>query len=233
MASMKRHLSFVILGLLAAVASATPYYVGFEGDRMPEEVPGYVRHFGGGGATRSIETDPNGNSSYVCDSRSSGWIWDTGYYAGQINPTQPGEVFWAEWRMDVLDDLGYRDTGVIFARDNYGTLFFEYSNDHIVSVREGFWSYPIAPGVSHTYRIESSDMIEYRLWIDGNVVRNGSWDLNSLNHSFVTFGDQASGNVPSGALASWDYFRFGVSVPEPESLSLLLLMCVCVATLRR
>jgi hypothetical protein len=232
---MYRLFALVVLLSAASLAYATPYSVLFEGDRMPEEVPGYVRHFGGGGATRSIETDPNGNSSYVCDSRASGWIWDTAYYAGQINPTEPGERFWAEWRLNVVADLGYPDTGVILAADNYYELFFNYAYDHVVSYYEyeggQYWSYPIAPGVFHAYRLESSDMVNYRLWIDGEVVRDGRWNT-SLNHSFVSFGDEWCGNVPGGALVSWDYFRFGV-VPEPKSMSLFVLVCVCVATLRR
>jgi hypothetical protein len=226
-----RAIAGLLFGFLGAAAAATPYYVGFEGDRMPEEVPGYVRHFGGGGATRSIETDPNGTSYFVSDSRASGWIWDTGYCARQIN-CAPGELFLAEWRLAVVDNLDYYNTGLIFARDGRGTLFFSYSIDHIISQRENYWSYPITPHVFHTYRIESWDMVNYRLWIDGDVVRDGWWDLDSINESFVSFGDEAYGNVHSGALAKWDYFRFAV-VPEPASLCSLLLVCVCAAAHRR
>lgn len=51
-------------------------------------------------------------------------------------------------------------------------------------------------------------MIHYRLWIDGQFARAGTWDLNSLNRSFVVWGD---GGQFGGALsmAHWSYVRFG------------------------
>jgi hypothetical protein len=236
MASMKRHLGFVILALLTAVATANQYYVGFEGNNMPESEPGWVRHFGGGGAARSVETDPNGNDYLAVDSRSNSYIWDTGHYARQMNPDQPGERFVAQWRLAVLANHLYYDTGVLFARDGGGKIDFLYTMDHIISIREGGgstdWTYPIAPGVFHTYRMESSDMATYRLWIDDQVVHDGHWNLDSSLSSFVSFGDQVYSNVDVGSLAKWDYFRFGV-IPEPTSISLLLMACVCVATHRR
>jgi hypothetical protein len=233
---MYRLFPLVVFMFEAPLAWATPYSVLFEGDRMPEEVPGYVRGFGGGGATRWIETDTEGNSYFLADSRASGWIWDAAYYSGQINPTEPGEVFWVTWRLNILDDVGFRDTGVGIAADNYYELLFDHAYDRVVSEWEYEgnqpWSYAIAPGVFHTYRLESSDMTHYHLWVDGELAHSGVWS-SSLNHSFVTFGDEWYGTLPDGALASWDYFRFGVSVPEPCSIHLLLLACVCVATLRR
>jgi hypothetical protein len=240
MASMKRHLSFVILALITAVSSANQYYVGFEGSNLPENEPGWVRHFGdqygeghGSGDARWIETDPNGNNSLVIDGLASHWTYDYAEYQRQINP-DPGEMFFAEWRLNVVEQYGYSDTGALFARDGGGTLDFMYYLDRIVSMREGYpyWTYPIAPGVFHTYRIESWDMVNCRLWIDDEVVRDGWWDLNSINQSYVAFGDGAYGNVEIRSLSEWDYFRFGV-VPEPASMSLFVLMCVCVATLRR
>jgi hypothetical protein len=229
MASMKRHLSFVILGLLAGVASANQYYVGFEGDCMPETLPGWERHLGGGGANRYIESDPNGNNYLVIDSLASQMIYDFCRMTRQMDP-DPGELFIAEWRLAVTQQYGYYDPGVTFAPDGAGTLSFKYYLDHMVSTYEG-WSHPIEPVVFHTYRLQSWDMANYQLWIDGELVRNGWWDLGGVNWSFATFGDGTQGGQ-ARSLAKWDYFRFGV-VPEPDSVILILLVCVCAAAHRR
>jgi len=229
MASMKRHLSFAIFSLLAAVASATPYYVGFEGDCMPETLPGWERHFGGGGANRYIETDPNGNSYLVIDSLASQMIYDYAVYDRQMDPA-PGELFRAEWRVKVVEHYGWYNSGLGFASDTGNAQAFYYSLDHIDRSQGG--TYPIAPGEFHSYRFESADMTHYILWIDDEEVWNGTWDIiGGVVFSSAAFGDPITGGG-ARSLAEWDYFRFSV-VPEPSPMILTLFACVCAAAHRR
>ena len=231
---MKRHLSFVILSVAAAVASANQYYVGYEGNDLPESEPGWVRYHGDengsqGGALRYIETDPNGNSYLVIDSLRNQMIYDYAQYGRQMDPGQ-GELFVAEWRVKILEHYGWYNSGLGFASDTGNLQAFYYSFDHIARSQGG--TYPISAGEFHSYRFESPDMAHYVLWIDDQEVWNGTWDIiGGVVFSSAGFGDPIQGGG-GRSLAEWDYFRFGV-VPEPSSMVLILLVCVCAAAHRR
>jgi hypothetical protein len=214
----------VLIAALSPLALATPYWVAFEGDTMPEEQPGWVRHWSGqyGGAQRWIETDPDGNNYLVIDSLASQMIYDYAQMDRQIDPG-PSELFVADWRVLISEQYGYYNDGIAFCPDTGGTLAFLYKIDQVRSEREG-WTHSFTPGVFHSYHLESWSMVSYKLWIDGILVRDGFWDLNSLNQSYVAFGDGGQGGG-ARSLAKWDYVRFGV-VPEPGVL-VLLAVCAC------
>jgi hypothetical protein len=61
-------------------------------------------------------------------------------------------------------------------------------------------------------------MVSYRFFLDGHYVRDGAWDIPSLNESYVAFGDAISGGGVR-SFAEWDYIRFGV-IPEPHTVVL-------------
>ena len=63
-------------------------------------------------------------------------------------------------------------------------------------------------------------MTDYRFYIDGDLSFTGIFDPQSVNDSFVNFGDGTQGVAST---ARWDYFRFGV-VPEPSCVGLLILV---------
>ena len=63
-------------------------------------------------------------------------------------------------------------------------------------------------------------MIHYTLSIDSAFIIHGTWDLNSLNESYVTFGDGVQG-FNLGSIVEWDYVRYGV-VPEPCTYAMIL-----------
>lgn len=219
---MRRLAACLALATIAALpAAAEQYWVAYEGNDFPENV-GWIRTYGNeqgprqGGAMRSIA-----NGALVLDSRESTQIYDFYKIERQLNP-ESGELFVAEWRLRVLDNLGNPGTAdSVFgiARDGGGTLSFGYFVDRVTSTREG-WELPVTPLDFHQYRVESTDMINYSLWIDGDFAISGMWDLNSLNESFVGFGDAVQG---AASLADWDYMRFGV-VPEGSASVLLVLM---------
>ena len=154
----------------------------------------------------------------ILDSLRHSLIWDSYRIDRPIDP-DPGDLFVAEWRVKITESLNGEDAGLVFARDDFGTLMFLYTADEIGSFHED-WHYPITPHVFHTYRIESSDMIHYSLWIDGEYARDGEWNLLPINQSFAIFGDIHRGGVAT-SYSEWDYFRFG-TIPEPTSGALFV-----------
>lgn len=204
------------------------YWVDYEASTgLYAEQAGWTRHYSStyGGALRYFD-----NGSLVIDSRADQGIYDFAEMDRLIDPG-PGETFVAEWRVRVDAHQGQHfDQAIGFARDGYGTLEFGHYPDRVASDREG-WSVAIAPGEFHTYRIMSSDMIHYGLWIDDTYVRDGAWYLNSLNHSSVGWGDVGQfGAVTS--MGRWNYVRFG-AIPEPGTALLTLIGAACCVGRRR
>jgi len=209
-----------------AVAQASPYWVAYEGDDFPENVGWERRRDPQWFSTRRIE-----DGALVIDSSANERIYD--YYAieRRVNP-DPGEVFVAEWRVQttiVSSPFGLNDVSVDLARDGGGIVAFYIFSDHISSDRE-HWSMPITPGEFHQFRLTSSDMLSYDLYVDGTFARTGVWDLESLNESFVAWGDTAQGAGVT-TISEWDYFRFGV-VPEP-SARLMFFVTSSLVAMRR
>ncbi|MBI5866501.1 MAG: hypothetical protein HZB38_18690 [Planctomycetes bacterium] len=209
------------LALAAAAAHADQYWVAYEGNDFPEN-QGWERHYYA--PQPSIRTIVDG--SLRLDSRDNFQTYDFYEIDRQINPGS-GELFISEWRVRTLENDGILgDPGIVIAPDQEGTLALQFFPDHVVSRREG-WSYPISSGSFHNYRLESSDMVAYALWIDGALAISGQWDLNSVNRSLFNFGDGIQG---VRSLSEWDYVRFGV-IPEPESA--VLVGCVAGCLLAR
>lgn len=219
----------LLAAALAVPALAAPYWVAWDGDGFPEN-QGWERVYGNedgpheGGAARTIH-----EGVMTIDSLRSNQIYDF-YELDRPIDLDPGELFVAEWRVRIAaneGNPGAADSGVVIAPDGGGTLGLSYVVDRIVSDREG-WTEPIAPFEFHAYRIESTDMVTYSLWIDGIFTRNGTWDLFSLNTSFVAFGDGVQG---ARSFADWDHVRFGV-VPEPASFVMFVLATLLTSRCR-
>jgi len=138
-------------------------------------------------------------------------------------------MFIAEWRVlvETVSDPG--DAGVVVARDDPpGHVFVEHASGGIL-IKPGNVLIDLAPGVFHSFRIESRDMDAFELLVDGQLGHLGFFDSVSLLSSFVNFGDGVQG---ARSLTHWDYFRFGV-VPEPGcGLTLLLVAGILVGRLR-
>jgi hypothetical protein len=214
---------------MCVVAQASTWQVNYEGNVLPENRPGWYRVYNPPGDTRTIEADPQnpGNNWLVIDSRADYLIYDWAEYVRPMDPQGPNERFWSEWRISVLEQTGIEGDQGIGLKDEHGRVVqFSFRHDAIYSGYDG-WTFPINPGVFHTYRLESADMAAYRLWIDGTLVREAPF-FEGLGGPYASFGDIAyGGNARS--LVEWDYFRFGVmQVPEPTSASLFLLMGIGV-----
>ena len=178
---MFRRLTFLAGLALVAVSTATaePYWITYEGNDYPEN-EGWTRAYRNedgwnlGGAERSVE-----NGVLTLDTRRSDMICDYYGILRQVDP-DPGEIFVAEWRLNVLEANRSMELGVWIARDDSpGDLVVEYLEDELWIGRE-HWSFQIEPHVFHTYRVESTDMVDYSLWVDGEHVYDGTF------HTYTT-----------------------------------------------
>ncbi len=221
---------YIVFGLLLAVpfpAVASPYWVAYEGDGLPES-QGWARHYGNelgpevGGAERSVD-----DGILTVDSLRHPWIYD---FAERTLPADPqvGETFVAEWRLSVDPRSDTGDVGVTIApHDSPAHLSIRYGPTGLI-LRPGNVVIDIAPGTFHQFRVESQDMQSYRLHIDDMLRYTGVFETYTLLQSFVNFGDCVQGYR---SCSQWDYFRYGV-IPEPSTF-LLLLAAFCLLLVQR
>jgi hypothetical protein len=217
-------------------AYGTPYWVSYDpvSANDPNELPefcGWERLYGnyGGGEPGDLRWIENG--CFVIDSRADQWSWDEARKTRPIDPGPGDGPFLCEWRLRIAASLGYGDLGVWLAGDVDEEIAFTFEDNRIFSVYEQ-WEYFFTPGEFHTFRLESWDMATYQFWIDGEHVHDGFWDSPTLNHSFVSFGDQAVAGG-GGSLSYWDYVRFGVLAPEGSAVWMLLPLLACYVARRR
>jgi len=201
-----------VLGLAVALSAApglsSQYWVEYEpaNGNFPEQ-EGWIRHTAHGPPDeRWIE-----DGWLVLDGMTIPGVTD--YYempmSGGLDP-DPGELFLLEWRIRVDELFGYHDPTVGIYSDEKWAVGFMLSLSSIDSTFEPGLGADFESGVPHTFEFRSWDMRTYVLSIDGVPAIEGNFWL-SLTDSNVRWGD---GVYPSGSLARWDYFRFGV-VPGP------------------
>jgi hypothetical protein len=208
----------------AALCGATPYWVAWEGNDLPEN-QGWTRDWGnwdgeyhGDGAIRTLS-----NGIMTLDSRFDDGVYDFSRLdrPGQVDPG-PNELFVMDWRLWVEQVTGpWNGTVALFSNDAWG-LSLNFSDDHITSRFEQLLTIPIVPGVFHSYRVTSPDMRGYDLYIDGALVYHGAF-VKVFTPAYVAWGDGTQGGA---GLQYWDHFRFGV-IPEPGAFLLLLCVFVC------
>lgn len=212
----------------AALAQATPYWIAYEGDALPEDA-GWQRRWGDehgphhGGAERTVE-----GGILTLDGLRHDQIFDLYEVQRPINPG-PGELFVAEWRVRVDPQSDPSDVGIVIARDELaGHVELDLAPDHIF-IAPGDITIELEVGVFHTYWFASSDMESFELTIDETIQYSGWFETVTLLNSFVNFGDAVQGEV---SLSQWDYFRFGV-VPEPTTAWTAVLGLLVVQPRRR
>ena len=215
-------LAFALCAFTAS-ATAEPYWIAYEGNDFPEN-EGWRRNINAaGGANRWIE-----DGALVIDSLHNAAIIDD-YVIDGISDPGPGELFVAEWRVLSEEMPLSIDAGVTIARTAVpGHVFFGIGLEEVFVRRESE-TIPITPGEWHAYRMESEDMVQYTLAIDGQEVFSGLFEDQSFLQSFVLWGDMFNG---AASLTRWDYVRFGV-VPEPASLIHCTLAALVLAAARR
>jgi hypothetical protein len=194
----------VLACILAASATAEPYWIAYEGNDFPEN-EGWERYVTDPPAVRWLE-----DGSFYMDTRADPQTTDSyaSSYDGGFDPG-PGETFVLRWGLTVMDSqrLG---SSVEFTSDDLWAVHFDFDEDTLVSLYEPTVYVDIEPHVHHEYELRTSDVRNYQLYVDGDLAVEGVF-FESFFPSGVGFGDLIRGG---GSLSAWDYFRFGV-VPEP------------------
>jgi hypothetical protein len=202
---------------LATIGSSDPYWIDWEGEGetagLPDEF-GWSRNWGdwhgqyhGPGASPTlVDGILTFDSLYdpgVCDS----YVMDR---PGQIDPAS-GEVFVMEWGLKVEQVVGTYDPEAVAASDAARIVGFGYAANALRVVTEPGVVIPIGPGF-HDYCMLSWDMLNYELYIDGELAHVGTF-WQGVSESFVAWGDAVQG---AASLHRWDYFRFG-ALPAPQA----------------
>ena len=201
------------LGGWSSTAGAEPYWIAYEGNDFPEN-EGWTRITYYGEANRRIE-----DGVLVIDSLHDRHIEDLLVMNRWMDPDS-GELFVAEWRLMIGAGTTGPDAGVFIARSFMpGSVHIGFTPDQAWIGHDNLF-FDVEPGVFHTYRFESEDMIAYDFFIDDQWVYEGAFLWPASNQSSISFGDQFNGWA---SISYWDYFRFGV-VPEPTTSMLLLVL---------
>ena len=215
-----RHLLIFVAALSCAgfsVATAEQYWIAYEGNDFPENV-GWDRHWGvhvPPGDPNSVPERSIEDGVFVLDTTCDIWLNDYYQIERSIDPAA-GELFVAEWRVAVDELLVYWDAGIVIARDEPpGHVAFRFGTDSVLISTEDL-EFELGSGF-HSFRLESPDLDEYDLYVDGGLLHQGTFESESLLESYVAFGNGAHG---ASSLSRWDYVRFG-TIPEPSSGTLL------------
>jgi hypothetical protein len=201
---------------LAAVGSSEPYWIAWEGEGdtagLPEEF-GWSRNWGNWNGQYQ---GPGASPTLVDGILTFNSLYDRGVFdfyemdrPGQIDPG-PGEVFVMEWRLAVAQVMGSDDPAVAVGSDAERIVGFGYSANALISYFEPGVVIPIPSGF-HDYYMLSWDMLNYELYIDGELAHVGTF-WQGVSESYVAWGDGTQG---AASLHHWDYFRFGV-LPTPQ-----------------
>lgn len=253
---MRRFLATAVWWALApaspSVALGEAWWIAYEADDLPEN-RGWTRYWGnwqgeyqGPGAYRTI--NPHGDPLDSIDPRRRAIIedgvitYDSLYDAGvfdlnrinrKVDPRGPSEQFVAEWRVRVRKVRGveYYDANIVVFSDTAKAFSFRLSENSVTSGFDPTLNVSVVPYIFHSYRMESSDMSTYRLYVDGKLVHEGpAWQ--GVVKSEIGWGDAVQG---AASLHDWDYVRAGVILkPIPEPGGLILTICaLCSGRLLR
>lgn len=213
----------------AGAALATPYWVTWEGNDYPEN-EGWEHVWGnfdgpyqGPGADRSLD-----GGIMTVDTLADPLMYD-GYRMsrpGQFD-AGPGETFIMEWRMLIEEANGNQTEGcaVGLLTDDARVASLWFRPYQVDVPTDDYQTATFEPYVWHSYRLVSSDMLSFDLYIDDVWSLSAQFTVGA-DRSFVAWGNQIQGG---SARVHWDYVRFGV-VPEPNGL---LLVCVLSLVWRR
>ncbi len=214
--------------LLAPPAVGEPYWIAWEGDTFPEEGE-WNRSYGnwdGPGEGQAYRTLHDG--VMTIDSLHDQGVYD--YYwlerPGAIDPG-PGETFVMEWslRVEEVDPMypSYPYDPVVgaFSNDAYG-LGLSFGIDRVYSDFEHM-ELMLDMTVWRQFRVVSSDMRMYELYVNGDLFYSGSF-IQVVSSAYVAWGDSVQGTA---SLHEWDYYRVGVVPEAGTAISMMILLAWC------
>jgi hypothetical protein len=204
--------ALAILASFATAGRAEPWTVTWDGNDYPEN-EGWYRDLWGPPDIRTLNPD----STMTLDTRQTVELWDTYLMWRPLNPG-PGETFFLTFRVRVSEITGGIDPGVWFKTDNFKSIDFLLSMDH-VEIPFFITIAQFEPGVFHTFECLSSDMQTFRFFVDDQFAYEGNF-LPSGYQSTMAWGDIVYG---ASSLATWDFLSFGV-VPEVSTGLLLVVL---------
>lgn len=197
------HILLAVLPLAAPSLADWWYtYEGSEGT-FPEQ-QGWQRNVDGGGAQRWFE-----DGAFVLDASADPEIIEcyTGGMASLPDPDDPTHAFVCEWRLKVDSMTGWLDPTLFVTFEGYGDVMLGFQTNRIYSLHECKYIAYFEPGVSHSFRLATTDLDFYTLAIDGVVVYAGDVTTWPAWDSGVQFGDAG----PTAAtLSRFDCVRYGV-----------------------
>jgi hypothetical protein len=136
----------LLVGSLAGVGFAEPYWIAYEGDDFPEN-DGWTRVHGDIAAERWID-----EGKLFIDSRADVAIYDyvEMTFDGNLDPG-PGELFVMRWRLKVDEEEGFYDPAIgVTSNEVAPNLFyraaFGFRADRVLSALEPGVSAPLEPG---------------------------------------------------------------------------------------
>lgn len=206
-------LAFALAFTTASIARADLFWVAYEADNLPEQ-SGWTRVFESPGGIRSASA-----GIFVLNTISRPAVYDFNFRQATAI-LDPGEELAFEWRVRVTGSI--HDTFIQVGRGAvYGGIGPSIGPD-TVQISDTV-SLPIASGVFHSYRLVTSDMRNFRLWIDGSL----AWTYAPVTlyqpNINVLFGDWTGFATSISSVSEWDYFRFGVvPIPAPTSIGMLV-----------
>lgn len=217
---MVRVLMMLAMSMAVATARGSTWWVTWTGDAYPE-TEGWTRYTSDPPPERWLE-----DGKLLIDSRG---MADSSDIYSQLRPgemtLEDGQTFQLAWRIKV-DEAFYSDPSVEVMFDDFYFVHLSMGTDAIYcDTPPGGWA-PFAPGEFHEFLLESSDMRNFSVYIDGLAALQGSFFYGG-QHGMggVGWGDMTS----SYSLAEWDWVEAGI-VPEPAGL---LSVVVVLPFLRR
>lgn len=223
------------LVITAVPTTAEPFHFAYSAsDGSFPDAAGMSRYWNDPNNVLRREITP---TAFRLDSRSSASIFDLYLLQSSALALLPGERFELTWTMQTLevsdDEFDLSDVAVTVTNSASQYIQFSLLPDRVTFDQDGGLGaehvFALTPGMPHTYRLASADMLSFSLYVDSEFAFSGAFFSTAIiGPNIVAFGDTYFG---LSSLAEWSSFEVTV-VPELEPGTLIVLWLFCAARLR-